>query len=121
MKKMDNGKPGGRNKSTPPDRALLALLVKSDSPELRRRLSSLKDRDIAASLTYFSDFERGILFSKLPPAKTDRVKEAIERNAGVRYEDYSKIIKGVISYLSATEGSGGGSTLPDSWYRPGRK
>ena len=94
MKKMDNGKPGGRNKSTPPDRALLALLVKSDSPELRRRLSSLKDRDIAASLTYFSDFERGILFSKLPPAKTDRVKEAIERNAGVRYGDYKKSLKG---------------------------
>ncbi len=109
------------NIKLPPDRVLLALVVKSDSPEMRRRLSSLKDRDIATSLTYFSEFERGIIFSKLPPAKKDRVREAIERNAAVRYEDYSKIIKGVISYLSAAGGSGGGNTVPGSWYRPGRK
>ena len=111
----------GKNIKPPPDRLLLNLIIKSDSPEIRRRFSSLKDRDIAASLTYFSEFERGIIFSKLPPAKADRVREAIERNAAVRYEDYSKIIKGVISYLSASGGSGGEAPIPSSWYRPGRK
>lgn len=121
MKNIKNRDAFGKNLKNPPDRVLLSLIVKSDSPELRRRLSAVKDRDIAVSLTYFSDFERNILFSRLPPAKAERVRETMERNAGIKYEDYRKIIIGVILYLSASGASGGGSAVPDSWYRPGRK
>ncbi len=103
---------------TPPDRRLFNLIVKTDRLEVQRKLSAARDRDIAVCLSFFSDFERKMVFSFLSDAKATRIRQAMERGAGISYADYRKIIEGLINYLKP-EGKTGSTA--ESWYRPGKR
>lgn len=101
----------------PPDRILFGIIAGSDRSYLQRKLLSVRDKDIAASLAFFSAFEREIVFSLLGKNKGERVREELKRGAGIRYDDYRKIIQSLIRYLREESRI---EEMPDSWFRPGR-
>ena len=96
------------------DRKLFKLIQNSDRITVERILNSSPDKEIAVSVLYFSDSERGILFSYLAPGKRDRVQEEIRRSPEIKYSSYKMIIEKLIKSLESGKQnhSGGGYFRP---------
>ena len=87
------------NKKMTPDRKLFKLIQNSNRITIERILNSSSDKEIAVSVLYLSDFERGIIFSYLAPVKRKRVIEEIRRSPEVKYSIYKLIIEKLIKAL----------------------
>ncbi len=97
-----------------PDRRLFKLIQSTDRITTGRILNSEPDRELAVSVMYLSDFERGILFSHLAPGKRERVREEIRRSPELRYNTYLMIIERLIKALESGKQNESGS----SYFRP---
>ena len=101
-----------------PNERFLKLIHALDPIEAQNRLMRIADRELAISMLYMEEGERGEVFSRLSPAKVKRIKEEYgfaERRA-VRYDQYRVAIEGVIAQLS-----GPGARPPmRSYLRPRR-
>ena len=84
-----------------PDRKLYKLIQTSDRITIERILNSSPDKEIAVSVLYFSDSERGVLFSYIAPGKRDRVNEEIRRAPEVKYSTYRMVIEKLIKAIES--------------------
>ncbi len=97
-----------------PDRKLYKLIHNSDRITTERILNSTDDKEIAVSVIYFSDFERGILLSYLAPGKKERVIDEIRRSPEIKYSTYKLIIEKLIRALE----SGKQNKPEQGYFRP---
>ncbi len=100
-----------------PDRKLFKLIQKSGRITAERILNSSPDKEIAVSVLYLTDFERGILLSYLAPAKRERVKEEIRRSPEIKYTTYTLIIEKIIRAFESGKQDSSGS----GYFRPSGK
>ena len=100
-----------------PDCKLFKLIQKSGRITAERILNSSPDKEIAVSVLYLSDFERGILFSYLAPAKKERVKDEIRRSPEIKYSNYTLIIGKLIKAFESGRHESSGS----GYFRPSGK
>ncbi len=100
-----------------PDRILLKKLTSTDKTVLQRVLNSSPDKEISVSVTYFSDFERGILFTFLSPSKRERVIEEIKRGPKITYNSYRVIIDNLLKNIE----TGKRSISDPAYFRPSGK
>lgn len=104
---------------SPNDR--LASALRALGPvEAQNRLMRLGDREIALSMMYMSDRDRGALLALLPPPKAQRVHDemVLHRRLVIRYDQYVTAVNAVLSSLQESRRAAFRSYLRPR--RPGR-
>jgi hypothetical protein len=107
---------GGVSPLTPNDRLVRALHA-LPPVEAQNRLLRLGDREIALSMMYMRDRDRGALLGLLPAPKTRRIAEeiALHRRLAIRYDQYVAAVDAVLAALEARA-----RTVFSSYLRPRR-
>jgi Mg/Co/Ni transporter MgtE len=82
-------------------RRLAGLLVSRPAVVVQNRLMSAADRDVALSMLYMSDADRGRILEKVSPAKQRRIVEELElhEHLQITYPQYEAAITSVIDAL----------------------
>jgi Mg/Co/Ni transporter MgtE len=82
-------------------RRLAGLLGSRPAVAVQNRLMSAADRDVALSMLYMSDADRGRMLEKVSPAKQRRIVEELELHAHLQitYSQYEAAITSVIDAL----------------------
>ena len=84
-----------------PNAILVRKLGSLSKVVVQNRLMRVSDREIALSMMYMEDADRGRIFSILAPKKVVRIREelALISRLRVTYEQYSKAISSVTSVV----------------------
>ena len=91
----------GRVSPPSPNDRLVAALRALGPVEAQNRLMRLSDREIALSMMYMGDRDRGALLALLPAPKAERINSEmrLHRRLVIRYDQYVTAVESVLSSL----------------------
>lgn len=92
----------------------IRLIREGEPVKIQSRLMNASDKDLAMAVTYLDESERLFVFSRLSPAKAERVKAVLARGASFGRGEYNSTVNHLNRHLLSAR------PLPPlkSYYRP---